>query len=126
VLSFDTMFSSVPSKVRRPAGALLAALLAAPLAATPGTAQDPARRPGEVVATEQVEVLTLDVLAVDKKYRPVFGLVAADAGDRARDTAAVRGVTLQLPPGRWELKVSVHDALGDAYGTGVLRVDAPR
>ena len=44
----------------------------------------------------------------------------------ARDTAAVRGVTLQLPPGRWELKVSVHDALGDAYGTGVVRVDAPR
>jgi hypothetical protein len=44
----------------------------------------------------------------------------------ARDTAAVRAVTLQLPPGRWELKVSVHDALGDAYGTGVVRVDAPR
>lgn len=44
----------------------------------------------------------------------------------ARDTAAVRGVTLQLPPGRWELRVSVHDALGDAYGTGVVRVDAPR
>lgn len=44
----------------------------------------------------------------------------------ARDTSAVRGVTLQLPPGRWELKVSVHDALADSYGTGVVRVDAPR
>lgn len=44
----------------------------------------------------------------------------------ARDTAAVRSVTLHLPPGRWELKVSVHDALGDTYGTGVVRVDAPR
>jgi hypothetical protein len=44
----------------------------------------------------------------------------------ARDTTAVRAVTLQLPPGRWELNVSVHDALGDAFGAGVLRVDAPR
>jgi hypothetical protein len=44
----------------------------------------------------------------------------------ARDTAAVRTVTLQLPPGRWELKVSVHDALGDTFGSGVLRVDALR
>jgi hypothetical protein len=38
----------------------------------------------------------------------------------------VRTVTVQLPPGRWELKVSVHDALGDAFGTASVRVDASR
>jgi hypothetical protein len=54
-------------------GAVLA-LLAAGIAA----AQETPSRPGDVVAAERVEVLTLDVLAVDKKDRPVFGLVAAD------------------------------------------------
>ena len=44
----------------------------------------------------------------------------------ARDLEAVRSVTLQLPPGRWELKVSVHDALGDAFGAATVRVDAAR
>jgi hypothetical protein len=44
----------------------------------------------------------------------------------ARDHDAVRSVTLQLPPGRWELKVSVHDALGDAFGGATLRVEAGR
>ena len=43
-----------------------------------------------------------------------------------RDREAVRTVTLQLPPGRWELKVSVHDALGDAFGAAKLRVEASR
>jgi hypothetical protein len=44
----------------------------------------------------------------------------------ARDLEAVRSITLQLPPGRWELKVSVHDALGDAFGAATVRVDAAR
>ncbi len=44
----------------------------------------------------------------------------------ARDLEAVRSVTLQLPPGRWELKVSVHDALGDAFGAASVRVEAAR
>jgi hypothetical protein len=44
----------------------------------------------------------------------------------ARDLEAVRSVTLQLPPGRWELKVSVHDALGDAFGAATARVEAAR
>jgi hypothetical protein len=43
-----------------------------------------------------------------------------------RDTEAVRGVTVQLAPGRWELKVSVHDALGDTFGSAALRVEATR
>ncbi len=65
------------------AGAAL--LLSVPLLAepqAPAAAQDkpsePPRRQGAVVATEEVQVLTLDVLALDKKGRPVFGLVAAD------------------------------------------------
>ncbi len=44
----------------------------------------------------------------------------------ARDREAVRTVTLQLPPGRWELRVSVHDALGDAFGQQTVRVEASR
>ncbi|HEX2799521.1 MAG TPA: hypothetical protein VHQ44_07600, partial [Thermoanaerobaculia bacterium] len=62
------------------AGRLVFAALhfAAPLLGQqPAPTPTPAAR-GGVVATEEVEVLTLDVLALDKKDRPVFGLVAAD------------------------------------------------
>src|SRR5450759_1352072 len=59
------------------AGAAL--FLAAPLLAQtpPGATPAPTPRPG-VTATEEVTVLTLDVLAVDGKNRPVFGLVPGD------------------------------------------------
>ncbi len=58
------------------------ALGAAALVAAPGFAQappgpTPTPRPG-VTAAEEVTVLTLDVVAVDGKGRPVFGLVPAD------------------------------------------------
>ncbi|MGZ5380877.1 MAG: hypothetical protein ACXWFQ_03380 [Thermoanaerobaculia bacterium] len=46
--------------------------------------------------------------------------------EEVRDHEAVRTVTLQLPPGRWELRVSVHDALGDAFGAAAVRVEASR
>jgi hypothetical protein len=73
-----------------------------------------------------VEAVSLDGPLRDSIADDWFLSYTGTEYKEARDTAAVRGVTLQLPPGRWELKVSVHDALGDAYGTGVLRVDAPR
>jgi hypothetical protein len=73
-----------------------------------------------------VEAVSLDGPLRDSTLDDWFLAYTGTEYKEARDTAAVRGVTLQLPPGRWELKVSVHDALGDAYGTGVLRVDAPR
>jgi hypothetical protein len=72
-----------------------------------------------------VEAISLDGPLRDSIADDWFLAYTGPEYKEARDTAAVRGVTLQLPPGRWELKVSVHDALGDAYGTGVLRVDAP-
>lgn len=72
------MLRTVPSKARRALAAAAVLLLwAAPVAAQDKPPETP-RRQGGVVATEEVEVLTLDVLALDKKDRPVFGLVAAD------------------------------------------------
>ena len=41
-----------------------------------------------------------------------------------RDTAASRLVTLQLPPGRYDVRVSVTDALANTFGQATLRVDA--
>ncbi|HEX5855478.1 MAG TPA: hypothetical protein VFZ57_07640, partial [Thermoanaerobaculia bacterium] len=72
----------MPRTVHRMGRRALAIALALPLSAASGSPQDkppePTKRPGEVAASEQVEVLTLDVLAVDGKNRPVFGLTAAD------------------------------------------------
>ncbi|MCM3877877.1 MAG: hypothetical protein NEA02_15835 [Thermoanaerobaculia bacterium] len=73
-----------------------------------------------------VEAVSLDGPLRDSTADDWFLSYTSPEYREARDTAAVRTVTLQLPPGRWELKVSVHDALADSYGTGVLRVDAPR
>lgn len=73
-----------------------------------------------------VEAVSLDGPLRDSIADDWFLSYTGPEYQEARDTTAVRAVTLQLPPGRWELKVSVHDALGDAYGAGVLRVDAPR
>ena len=57
-------------------------LLWAPLLAqsqTPAQVPSPAPTPrAGVTAAEEITVLTLDVLALDKKDRPVFGLVATD------------------------------------------------
>ncbi|HQQ78518.1 MAG TPA: hypothetical protein PLB01_14280, partial [Thermoanaerobaculia bacterium] len=65
----------VLSRVRAAAVLLMAGplLAQAPPAATPA----PTPRPG-VTAAEEVTVLLLDVVAVDGKNRPVFGLAAAD------------------------------------------------
>lgn len=73
-----------------------------------------------------VEAVSLDGPLRDSTADDWFLSYTGPEYKEARDTAAVRAVTLQLPPGRWELKVSLHDALGDTYGTGVLRVDAPQ
>lgn len=69
------MTSSVLSRVR----ALVPLLAAAPLLAQapPAPTPAPTPRPG-VVAAEEITILTLDVVAVDGKQRPVFGLTAAD------------------------------------------------
>ena len=81
MLARPAMSPLVLPGVRAFTAGLLAALLfgnpllaqAPPAAATPA----PTPRPG-VTAAEEVTVLTLDVVAVDGKNRPVFGLVAAD------------------------------------------------
>ena len=71
-----------------------------------------------------VEAASLDGPLKDSVSDDWFLSYTGPEYKEARDTAAVRAVTLQLPPGKWELKVSVHDALGDAWGSGVLRVEA--
>jgi hypothetical protein len=49
---------------------------------------------------------------------------SGDEYKEVRDTPAVRSVTLQLPPGKYDLTVSVNDALGGTYGQSTLRIDA--
>jgi hypothetical protein len=71
-----------------------------------------------------VEAVSLDGPLRDSFSDDWFLSYSGPEYKEARDHDAVRGVTLQLPPGRWELKVSVHDALGDAFGGATLRVEA--
>ena len=73
-----------------------------------------------------VEAVSLDGPLRDSFTDDWFLSYSGPEYKEARDRDAVRAVTLQLPPGRWELKVSVHDALGDAFGTGAVRVEASR
>lgn len=73
-----------------------------------------------------VEASALDGPAHDSFTDDWFLSYTGPEYKEARDTEAVRGVTLQLAPGRWELKVSVHDALGDAFGAATVRVEAAR
>ena len=74
-----------------------------------------------------VEAVALDGPLQRLLHRRLAPLVL---GRRVQGGAATRRpsarVTLQLPPGRWELKVSVHDALGDALGAAAVRVEASR
>jgi hypothetical protein len=73
-----------------------------------------------------VEAVSLDGPLRDSFSDDWFLSYSGPEYKEARDQDAVRAVTLQLPPGRWELKVSVHDALGDAFGGATLRVEASR
>ncbi|MFI5197418.1 MAG: hypothetical protein ACHQJD_02265 [Thermoanaerobaculia bacterium] len=73
-----------------------------------------------------VEAVSLDGPLRDSFSDDWFLSYSGPEYKEARDQDAVRGVTLQLPPGRWELKVSVHDALGDTFGSATVRVEAPR
>jgi hypothetical protein len=73
-----------------------------------------------------VEAVALDGPARDSFTDDWFLSYTGPEYKEARDTEALRSVTLQLQPGRWELKVSVHDALGDAFGAATLRVEATR
>ncbi len=71
-----------------------------------------------------VEAASLDGPLEDSISDDWFLTYTGPEYQEVRDTPAVRTVTLQLPPGRWELKVSVHDALADSWGSGALRVEA--
>ena len=78
-----------------------------------------------LVASVQIAV---EAAALDGPARDSFtdDWFLSYTGARVQGSARPRGrralVTLQLPPGRWELNVSVHDALGDAFGAS----DGPR
>ncbi|HEX5855737.1 MAG TPA: hypothetical protein VFZ57_08960, partial [Thermoanaerobaculia bacterium] len=73
-----------------------------------------------------VEAVALDGPRRDSFTDDWFLSYSGPEYGEVRDREAVRTVTLQLPPGRWELKVSVHDALGEAFGAAAVRVEASR
>ncbi len=71
-----------------------------------------------------VEAAAVDGPARDSASDDWFLSYSGDEYKEVRDTAASRLVTLQLPPGRYDLRVSVNDALGGTFGQATLRVDA--
>jgi VWFA-related protein len=71
-----------------------------------------------------VEAAAVDGPARDSATDDWFLSYTGDEYKEVRDTAASRLVTLQLPPGRYDLRVSVNDALGGTFGQASLRVDA--
>jgi hypothetical protein len=71
-----------------------------------------------------VEAAAVDGPARDSASDDWFLSYASDEYKAVRDTDASRLVTLQLPPGRYDLRVSVNDALGATFGQATLRVDA--
>ncbi len=71
-----------------------------------------------------VEAAAVDGPARDSTSDDWFLSYSGPEYKEVRDTAASRLVTLQLPPGRYDVKVSVHDALGGTFGQATLRVDA--
>ncbi|HSB64124.1 MAG TPA: hypothetical protein VLJ18_08155, partial [Thermoanaerobaculia bacterium] len=87
---------TVPSRLRRALAAAAVLLLPASPAAPQDKPPETPRREGGVVATEEVQVLTLDVLALDKKNRPVFGLAAADF--EVRVAGKVQSIEFFEPP----------------------------
>jgi VWFA-related protein len=91
------MVPAVPSNVRSSLAALVALLLGVWPAAAQDKPPETRRKQGGVVATEEVQVLTLDVLALDKKGRPVFGLAAADF--EVKVAGKVQTIEFFEPPG---------------------------
>jgi hypothetical protein len=71
-----------------------------------------------------VEASALDGPAHDTAADDWFLSYSGEEYKEVRDTAATRLVTLQLAPGRYDLRVSVNDALGGTFGQATLRVDA--
>ncbi len=71
-----------------------------------------------------VEAAAVDGSARDSATDDWFLSYSGEEYKAARDTAASRLVTLQLPPGRYDLRVSVNDALGGTFGQATLRVEA--
>jgi hypothetical protein len=71
-----------------------------------------------------VEAAAVDGAARDTTVDDWFLSYSGDEYKEARDTAASRLVTLQLPPGRYDVRVSVNDTLGGTFGQATLRVDA--
>ncbi len=71
-----------------------------------------------------VEAAAVDGPARDSVTDDWFLSYSGDEYKEVRDTAATRLVTLQLPPGRYDLRVSVNDALAGTFGQATLRVDA--
>jgi hypothetical protein len=71
-----------------------------------------------------VEAAAVDGSVRDSAVDDWFLTYSGEEYKEVRDTAASRLVTLQLPPGRYDLKVSVNDALGGTFGQATLRVDA--
>jgi hypothetical protein len=83
-------------RIRAGAALLLSApLLAQSQAPAPTVSPAPTPRAG-VTAAEEVTVLTLDVVAVDGKNRPVFGLVPADF--EVRVAGKVQAIDFFEPP----------------------------
>lgn len=71
-----------------------------------------------------VEATAVDSPARDSATDDWFLSYSSGEYKDVRDTAASRLVTLQLPPGRYDLNVSVNDALGGTFGQATLRVEA--
>ena len=71
-----------------------------------------------------VEAFAVDGPVRDSTSDDWFLSYASDEYKEVRDTAATRLVTLQLAPGRYDLRISVNDALGGTFGQATLRVDA--
>jgi hypothetical protein len=71
-----------------------------------------------------VEAAAVDGAARDSAVDDWFLSYSGDEYKEARDTAASRLITLQLPPGRYDVRVSVNDTLGGTFGQATLRVDA--
>ena len=71
-----------------------------------------------------VEAAAVDGGARDSVVDDWFLSYSGDEYKEVRDTAASRLVTLQLPPGRYDVRVSVNDTLGGTFGQATLRVDA--
>jgi hypothetical protein len=71
-----------------------------------------------------VEAVSTDGQVKESFTDDWFFSYTGDEYAAARSKDAVRAVTLELPPGRYDLNVSVNDALGDSFGTATAHVDA--